>query len=320
MDSMHTKSRIGCSALAFLPVDEDIFEPGADTMAVAKDGSRTPTFFNRSLTERLFSNACVIRRNDKTAARARYPANQTGNNTILEHAASGYHTMAFVEVIQQAPDIESLQNLMSLCCETSVNILHLVINEGENVNEERGYRRLNTIEFRQHAAITDPEEALPWINFLQTLVKYAHNQTAESVRSTCENVVSNPHVGLADLFELLGVRQETRTFYLTRTPESVQATFDLARAEAEALNSDDPFRAISLELISERAADHDPNEIANTIRKKFEQGGYGQFTREFIDGYAPHLSYEDKERLTIGWVAPVTTELMTLDEDDKLLV
>jgi len=324
MDSMHAKSRIGSSGLAFEPIDEDIFDAGADTMAVAKEGSRTRTFFNRSLTERLFSNAYVTRRNDNAAARNRYPASHMGDNAILEQAASGYHTMAFVDVIQQAPDIESLQHLLSLCCETSVNILHLVVNEGENVSEERGYRRLNTIEFRQHAAITDPKEALPWIDFLQTLVKYAHNQTNESIRSICEHVASNPHFDLADLFSLLDVGQQTQHFYLTRTKASIQTPFALARTEAESLDPTDPFRAISLELINERAADHDPDNVASTIREKFEEGGYGQFTREFIDGYAPELSEEEKERLTIGWVAPAATEVeyeddMVIDDDDDFL-
>jgi hypothetical protein len=242
------------------------------------------------------------------------------DNFILKEAASGYHTMAFVEVIQQAPNIESLQQLMSLCCETTVNILHLVVNEGENLNAERNYRRLNTIEFRQHAAITDPKEALAWIDFLQTLVKYAHSQSAESIRLACENVASDPHFGLADLFELLGIGQETRSFYLARSKESVQATFSDAQAKAEALDSANPFRAISLELINERAADHDPDNVAKIIRDKFEEGGYGQFSRTFIDGYAPNLSEEAKERLTIGWVAPVMTEPMALDDEDKFLV
>jgi hypothetical protein len=317
MDSMHAASRIGSSGLACLPVDEEIFEPGADIIAVAKEGSRTSDLFNRSLTERMFSNAYVTRNPDLlSAAQGRYPANQMEDNPILKEAASGYHIMAFVEVIQQAPNIESLQQLMSLCCETSVNILHLVVNEGENLNEERSYRRLNTIEFRQHAAITDPKEALAWVDFLQTLVKYAHSQSAESIRPTCENVASNPHYGLVDLFDLLGVGQETRSFYFARSKESVQATLNHAQAKAEALDSEHPFRAISLELIDERAADHDPENVARTIREKFEEGGYGQFSRAFIDGYAPNLSDEAKERLTIGWVAPVTTELMALDDDD----
>jgi hypothetical protein len=309
MDSMHTASRIGSSGLAFLPVDEEIFEPCADIMTVAKEASRTPESFNRSLTERMFSNAYVTQKPDLlSAAQGQYPANQMEDNSILKQAASGYHTMAFVEVIQQAPNIESLQQLMSLCCETSVNILHLVVNEGENLNEERNYRRLNTIEFRQHAAITEPKEALAWVDFLQTLVKYAHTQSAENIRSACESISSDPHFGLADLFELLGIRQETRSFYLSRSKEAVQATSNHAQAKAEALDSEDPFRKISLELINERAADHDPDNVANIIKEKFEEGGYGQFSRAFIDGYAPNLSEEAKERLTIGWVAPVATE------------
>lgn len=57
MDSMHTASRIGSSALAFSPLDDYTFESDADIMAVAKDGSRTPLLYNRSSTERMFSNA-----------------------------------------------------------------------------------------------------------------------------------------------------------------------------------------------------------------------------------------------------------------------
>jgi len=320
IDSMHAASRIGSSTLAFSPLDDYTFESDADIMTVAKDGSRTPLLYNRSLTERMLSNAYVTRRNDSdtpllAAARGRFPANQMDRNATLKAAASGYHTMAFVEVIQQAPDIESLQDLLSLCCETTVNILHLVVNEGENVNEERSYRRLNTIEFRQHAAVTDPKEALAWIDFLQTLVKYAHSQNADTIRSICENVASDPGFGLADLFELLSANEQTQNFYLSRSGESVQASFDLERAEAEALDSDDAFRAISLELINERAADHDPDNVARIIREKFEEGGYGQFTREFIDGYAPDLSDENKEMLTIGWVPPVTTEFDFRDPD-----
>jgi hypothetical protein len=301
-------------------------------MAVAKDGSRTPLPYNRSLTERMFSNAYVTRRNDSdtpllAATRGRYPASQMDRNANLKEGASGYHTMAFVEVIQQAPDIESLHNLLSLCCETVVNILHLVVSEGENVNEERSYRRLNTIEFRQHAAVTDPKEALAWIDFLQNLVKYAHSQSAEGIRSICEKVASNPHFGLTDLFELLGIGRETQAFYLTRSKDSVQDSFDLERAKAEALDSESPFRAISLELINERAADHDPDNVASVIEKKFKEGGYGQFSREFINAYAPYLSDNEKESLTIGWVPPVTTEFdfggsfddMAFDNDNGVL-
>jgi len=41
------------------------------------------------------------------------------------------------------------------------------------------------------------------------------------------------------------------------------------------------------------------------VRTKFDAGGYGQFSRQFIDVYAPDLDDEVKEKLTIGWEAPV---------------
>ncbi|KAM0710090.1 hypothetical protein Q7P35_002452 [Cladosporium inversicolor] len=278
VDSMHAKSRIGDSSLASCPLEGDYGLEG-DIMNVAEEGKLFPGF-NRSLTERMFSSAYVTRRDASqtsllAAAQGPNPANQTNNNATLKQAASSYHTIAFVEVIQQAPDIESLQQLLSLCCETSVNTLHLVVNEGENLNEQRSYRRLNTIEFRQHAAVTDPKEALAWVDLLQTLVKYAHNQSADNIRSICKHAASNPRFNLADLLDILSVNVRARNFYLTRSKASVQVTFDLARAEAEALNSNDAFRAILLELIDERAADHDPDNVASIIKEKFEQGGYG---------------------------------------------
>lgn len=311
IDGMHATSRIGGSTLAMTSLDAFSSEDSNDM------ASKEPMFrgiYNKALTERLLSSAFVTRRNEHHTTklgtkRDAYPAVHMESNATLKQDAHGYHTAAFVEVIQQAPDVKSLQQLLTLYSENNVNILHLVVKPGENVNKERAYPRLNTIEFRQHAAITDPRDALPWIDFLQTLVKYAHSQSAEDVRATCARAASDPRFNLADLFDLLGVEQETQNFYLSRSNQTVQTAIDAARTQAELSGPNDPLRSTILELINERAEIHNPSNISRTIKTKSEGGGYGQFSREFIDVYAPELSEESKAKLTTGYGAPVWPEV-----------
>jgi hypothetical protein len=73
-------------------------------------------------------------------------------------------------------------------------------------------------------------------------------------------------------------------------------------------SDDGPMRRVALELIEERRIEYDRVAIRKAIRHKFDVGGYGQFSREFIDVYAPGLGEEDKVKLTIGWDAPAVTE------------
>jgi hypothetical protein len=63
-----------------------------------------------------------------------------------------------------------------------------------------------------------------------------------------------------------------------------------------------------LDLLNERASDHDRDKVLKTIRDKFKEGSYGQFSRKFIDVYAPLLDDESKDKLEIGWEAPPKDE------------
>jgi hypothetical protein len=321
MDGMHAASRIGCSTLALTPLDHfSELEADANGTNLARDGALSTDIFNKALTERVISSAYATRRNDSQtpnfkAARDRYPAVEMDNNPILKQVASGFDTKAFVEVIQQAPTMESLQKLMGSCSETNVNILHLITSpDGEqNVSETRPYRRLNTIEFRQHAATTDPEDAIHWIDFLQTLVRYAHSQSAKSIIPICARLASDPNFDLPAMFELLGVAQDTRAFYLNGNNDKLQTAID----KAEQLSLHDPFRKTILELAEERAADYHPENFSKAILNKFKEGGYGQFSREFVEAYAPQLSKEDEERLVIGWEAPLWSSMEWKEDEMK---
>lgn len=69
-----------------------------------------------------------------------------------------------------------------------------------------------------------------------------------------------------------------------------------------------PLRKVALELIEERKNEYDHDVVGKAVSRKFEAGGYGQFSRDFIDLYAPHLSEGEKVKLTIGWETPIRSE------------
>lgn len=238
------------------------------------------------------------------SARRYYPANHVDSNETLKQATSGFHIRALIEVIQQAPDLKSLQELLSDHRQLYVSIQNLVTQPGQLVSAAKGSPRVNTIEFRQHAGITGSRDALPWISFLGTLVKYSHSQNVDSVRAICTLAASDPRLSLPDFFGILGIEKQTRLHYLDRSRETLQKALDDTRAAVEKELFDGGSKIISLQLSDERAEAQDPEAVAKTIQKKFKEGGYGQFSRKFIDIIASDLSAEEKQRLTIGWKAP----------------
>jgi hypothetical protein len=160
IDEMHAKSRIGGSALALTPLNE-FSDAGLNTNDMADSGQIFEDVFNRALTERFISNAYVTRRNDNhtpelKAERERYPVGLMDSDPVLKRAASQFDTMAFVDVIQSAPNIKSLQELLSSCSENSVSITHLIADDGDQIiSDMRPYKRFNTIEFRQRGSSLD---------------------------------------------------------------------------------------------------------------------------------------------------------------------
>jgi hypothetical protein len=313
IDEMHTALRIGGSTLALTPLNGFSLD-AEDTNDMAGVGSMTSGVFNKALTERLMSNAYVTRRNDTHTPNLKedrelypgYPAGRMESDPVLKQAASGFHTMAFVDVIQEAPDIKSLREMLSSCSETNVSINHLIAGDrDEMISEERQYKRFNTVEFRQHTAVMTAGEALPWVDLVQAMVKYADKQSTKDIRSVCERAATDPSFDLPALLELLDVERETRDYYLNRSNETIQHPIDAARVQVEGFVVADPFREISLDLLNERAEDHDLDNVSEVIRKKFEKGGYGQFSRDFIDRYASQLDDKIKDKLEIGWNAPL---------------
>jgi hypothetical protein len=98
------------------------------------------------------------------------------------------------------------------------------------------------------------------------------------------------------MFQTLNIDRETRGYYLNRTKASVNTAIDAVRLQTQQAGLVGPMEKVELELLDERAKSHDPDAVEAKIRQKFEAGGYGQFSRKFLDVYAPDLSDERARR------------------------
>ena len=318
IDSIHSLHRIGGTALALAPLDTLDDERSNDKAAVRGlpilHRDQVP---NVPLTEHHIARAWCARRNiahplppppepaptttsaaPPTPRAPPYPSSHIASNPPLTAAISGLHTSAFLETIQATPDIETLVASQPLK-ETTVSLRYL----SEALHSHK------TIEFRQHAAVSTAAETLPWVAFVTSLVRYAHASSAEQIRKNCARVADDGGISLRHLLALIAMPVETGDYWLDRV-SGVEPFFDhvAARAEVEAAfggGVDSPLRKVALELIDERKAEYDRVAVGKAVRDKFDAGGYGQFSREFIDVYAADLSEEEKVMLTIGWEAPV---------------
>ena len=320
IDSIHSLHRIGGTALALAPLDTLDDERSNDKAAVRGlpilHRDQVP---NVPLTEHHIARAWCARRNiahplppppepaatttsaaPPTPRAPPYPSSHIASNPPLTAAISGLHTSAFLETIQATPDIETLVASQPLK-ETTVSLRYL----SEALHSHK------TIEFRQHAAVSTAAETLPWVAFVTSLVRYAHASSAEQIRKNCARVADDGGISLRHLLALIAMPDETGDYWLDRV-SGVEPFFDhvAARAEVEAAfggGVDSPLRKVALELIDEREAEYIRVAVGKAVRDKFDAGGYGQFSREFIDVYAADLGEEEKVMLTIGWEAPVTS-------------
>jgi hypothetical protein len=310
IDGMHPYTRTGGTGLALATLDvldkESEIRVGADALSKYAITAHKP--YNVAFAEHFIARAWCERRNVSDhpspatlPSKPVYPFDKisSSSNPVLARAVSGLHTAAFLELIAGASTIDELGENLVFGKETTVSLMYLL----------KGWETFaKTIEFRQHAAVTTPAETLPWIDFATALVRYAHTGSAEDVRDVCTHAINAPDLSLMDLLVLLPMKQEHLHYYLDcvdgRAPFYDDAT---ARAEVQAAfgNTGCPLRMIALQLIDEEKEGYDLAAVNKGVKAKLNGGGYGQFSRGFIDEYAPDLEDEEKEKLTIGWEAPV---------------
>lgn len=309
IDGMHPYTRAGGTGLALATLDVLDKEPeicvGADALWKYTITAHKP--YNVAFAEHLIARAWCQRRNvsdhpspASLPSKPVYPFDKiSSSNPVLARADTGLHTAAFLELIAGASTIDELGENLVYGKETTVSLMYLL----------KGWETFaKTIEFRQHAAVTTPAETLPWIDFASAFVNYAHTSSAEDVHAACTHAINTPELSLMDLLVLLPMKQEHLHYYLDRA-DGREPFYDAlsARAEVQAAfgNVFGPLRTVALELIDEEKVGYNLAAVRKGVNDKFEGGGYGQFSRRFIDEYAPDLDDAVKVKLTIGWEAPV---------------
>lgn len=306
IDKMHTQWRIGGTGLALYALDA--FDSGKGTNTTSREGVEAWLAGHEvpinPLTEFFIGKAWCQRRDN-----VRLPWSPSDDRPRPTPADSGLHTTAFVEVIQSAPDLDKLARSEGPTCilgkRSTINIMYLLPEEAESEH------RSKTIEFRQHAAVTTVAETLPWIDFVVALVEYAHASSAELIRKACMRAANDPELSVGNLLALLPMCDETGVYWSDRVEGKVPF-FDqvAARAEVEVAfgtSEDDYFmRSVALDLVNERKKLYERSEVDGAIRHKFIYGGYGQFSRGFLNIYAPYFKKEEKVELKIGWETPLS--------------
>ena len=308
IDGMHPYTRTGGTGLALAALDVLDKDPeirvGVDALKEYAITAHEP--YNVAFAEHFIARAWCECRNvsdhpspASTPSEPVHPYDKTPTNPVLARAVSGFHTAAFLELIAGASTLDELGENFVYSKETTVSLMYLL----------KGWETFaKTIEFRQHAAVTTAAETLPWIDFATAFVNYAHTSSTEDVRDACMNAINAPDLSLIDLLVLLPMKQEHIYYYLDRADGTLPFyDEDGARAEVQGAfgNTASPLRTIALEVIDEEKEGYDFTAVRKGVRDKFDAGGYGQFSRRFIDAYAPDLDDEVKEKLTIGWEAPV---------------
>jgi hypothetical protein len=317
IDGMHPYTRTGGTGLALATLDvldkESEIRVGADALSKYAITAHKP--YNVAFAEHFIARAWCERRNVSDhpspatlPSKPVYPFDKisSSSNPVLARAVSGLHTAAFLELIAGASTIDELGENLVFGKETTVSLMYLL----------KGWETFaKTIEFRQHAAVTTPAETLPWMDFATAFVRYAHTGSADEVRDACTHAINTPELSLMDLLVLLPMKQEHLHYYLDRADGRASFYDDAtARAEVQAAfgNTGCALRTIALEVIDEEKEGCDLAAVNKGVKAKFNGGGYGQFSRRFIDEYAPDLDDAVKVKLTIGWEAPV---LGSEDED-----
>jgi hypothetical protein len=326
IDSMHSQPRIGGTVLALTALDalddfaDEIDKDGALSRedVVRQLPITAHKIYNATLTEHFIARAWCQRRNRKNAPQRQPPktSRHAPPGVPPSQADYGLHTTAFLEIIQAAPCLESLFSGDDVDKHSNVSLVYLLERMGQKTFEFRGHAAVQPhaepFESRQHAAATAPTETLAFVEFCAALVKYAHEKDAGLVRAICTRAANNPQLKLQTLLALIRMRDETVNYWVDRV-DGREPFHDHVAARSEMENAfgdqggDGPMRRVALELIDERRTEFDRVDVRKATRQKFDVGGYGQFSRGFIDMYAPDLEEEQKVKLTIGWDAPAVT-------------
>lgn len=306
IDSINAKHRIGGSTLPTAPQNRK-------RAAMGDDNQVSRAVYNMPWSQHHFMSVYSRReraeRNSESPEFAdtwknnRYPRSHL-NIPAVRKAAYQYSASAQLTLVQNAPDLEALQSLQPT---------HSHQSTVELTNLKARAAVKNTVEFRQHEGSLQPVEVICWVDFLVSLVAYAHNTSDEDYANLCIGEFRSPAYHAVDLMKTIGCADQTIAHYKHRLGMQSNGfcyADELALQETVILQASAPgnlLAPLQKLFITQRQDANHPDAVRARISEKFVKGGYGQFSESYLNQI--HFSGEHaaaREALTIGYVNPKT--------------
>ncbi|KAK3066942.1 hypothetical protein LTR53_016483, partial [Teratosphaeriaceae sp. CCFEE 6253] len=328
IDLLQTTDRIGASGAATMKRDKPWIGPKHGPFS-----SEDSEAYNSSLSA-LHSHGvyahCRARNRQHAQDPGSYPANAFATDDAVRAAAFQYSLPAAVAIVQHAPDLSALQGLTAGYSHSCTFNLENLRDMGEAAAAR--YAKM-TVEFRQHAATLDPEEVLPWMDFLLRLTLHAHATAVNADTGDLIGKFLRPDFGAIDLLTMIGCSSSTLAHYARKLGGAASLSQILVM-QAAGLKADDsyaqqqhrealihletlapnhPSKNLLRQNINDRFAGTSRPNIGKRLLQKFLAGGYGQFPDSVLDGVDFHFpgftptdaqAQAARARLRVGWVHP----------------
>lgn len=238
-----------------------------------------------------------------------YPGTSFDETPALRFAAQKCDVASWLTLIEHAASLDDIAQFQDeMGHESTINLENLR-EQGAVADPELDVPKM-TIEFRQHAGTLQPTEILNWIGVLVGLFKYANTTRASDVKAMCLRNWTDPSMTMLDLLKVFGYRSEEDIVqHYARLAGGIGYRLpyaDLVKAqELDAIRrfaSNDRFVPIMQHLIERRARNIHPDPINALIDRKFAIGGYGQFSKSYLDQIrSDELETTERNYLTLGF-------------------
>ena len=160
-----------------------------------------------------------------------------------------------------------------------------------------------TIEFRQHAGTLDPAEIRAWIDVVVSVVQHAHYASEANFKDSLRDWLS-PNCYSIDVLKGIGCSAATTRFYKDRLeavsfePSHNMDLFQQDLDELDLFQEENMIAPLLAFAETKQVQRLDPAHVRKRINEKFRLGGYGQFTREYLD-QVEGIDEELREKLAI---------------------
>ncbi|CZT20172.1 uncharacterized protein RCC_06029 [Ramularia collo-cygni] len=252
------------------------------------------------------------RRTQSSKPSAVYPASKFHRRPKVQLAAQKCDIGSWLTLIECASSVQDLRRFQfGVAHSSTINLTNLKEHRLLAASHYSRWDGKMTIEFRQHGATLQSAEILNWIGVLVGLFKYANSTNHAAVKAACLKNWDNPAFTMLDLLKLFGYRAQDDIFrhyanvlgeLPNRRPYSETIEMQALRA-VDRFGPNDCFAPVMKHLIKSRAELTNIEKVRQLINRKFLQGGYGQFSKSYLDERIA-LEFGVPEYLILGFCPP----------------